>query len=163
MWLNVLVAVILLKLNLNLLWLNDPRAHKLHPSSEISVLSVLKPVCFIPRNSGEVRCVCVCSPSGEHKLTISTPQISAHTVSMLSLLSSHTPVTTQQLEITLCCETHTPVLCPPAATVVYPLSPDESLFTAVHSVLLQEGRVCVCVCQLCVFFLQHTTVTSHRQ
>lgn len=110
----------------------DPRVHQLHLSRELSLLSILK-------------CVFVFSPCGEQEHTISTPQISAHTVSLLS----YTPVTIHQFAIT---HTHTPFLCPPAATVVYALSPDESLSTAFHCGAT-PGRqsVCLCVSALCFF------------
>lgn len=92
----------------------------------------------------------VFSPSGEQELTISAPQISAHTVSMLSLLSSHTPVNIQQYAVTtLCAVKHTHTTAP-AATFVYPSSPDESLSTPFDSVLLQGGKGRVC--RLCVSF-----------
>lgn len=101
-------------------------------------------------------------PSVKQELTISTPQIRARTVSMISLLSSHTPVTAQQLAITTLGAVihtpmqHTPLLCPLAATVVYPLSPYESRST-LHSIqhYSREAK-----CQLCVFFLQHASNKS---
>ena len=112
----------------------DPRVHQLHLSRELSLLSILK-------------CVFVFSPCGEQEHTISTPQISAHTVSLLS----YTPVTIHQFAIT---HTHThpsfvplqpPLFMPCLLMKVCPL----------HFIVarLQGGRVCVCVCRLCVFFL----------
>lgn len=115
-------------------------------SSESWVVTVVYPeVCVSSLHNSKRRSVFVFSPCGEQEHTISTPQISAHTVSLLS----YTPVTIHQFAIT-----HTPFLCPPAATVVYALCPDESLSTAFHCGAT-PGRqsVCVCVCRLCVFFL----------
>lgn len=122
----------------------DPRVLQLHLSRGLSLLSILKCV-FHPFTTPRRRSAFVFSPCGEQEHTISTPQISAHTVSLLS----YTPVTIHQFAIT-----HTPFLCPPAATVVYALCPDESLSTAFHCGAT-PGRqsVCVCVCRLCVFFL----------
>lgn len=106
----------------------------------------------------------VFSPSGKRELTISTPQISAHTVSNLSLLSSHTPVTIQQYAITTLSAVkhththiqHTPSLCSPAATVVDPLSPDESL----HFIQGFSWEESMCVSALC--FLELSSSSIHQ-
>lgn len=114
-------------------------------SSESWVVTVVYPeVCVSSLHNSKRRSAFVFSPCGEQEHTISTPQISAHTVSLLS----YTPVTIHQFAIT-----HTPFLCPPAATVVYALCPDESLSTAFHCGAT-PGRqsVCVFVCVGFVFF-----------
>lgn len=121
----------------------DPRVHQLHLSRGLSLLSILKCV-FHPFTTPRGGGVFVFSPCGEQEHTISTPQISAHTVSLLS----YTPVTIHQFA-----KSHTPFLCPPAATVVYALCPDESLSTAFHCGAT-PGRqsVFVFVCVGFVFF-----------
>lgn len=158
------------KLNLNTLWLNAPHVHWLHLSCEISVLSILQPVRFISRNSREVKCVCVFSlwwtRANNLRPTNQCPHSGYAPFAKIAHSSDHTTVCNHH---TLCSHTHAHKhtyihrsSAPPAATV-YPLSPDERLSAAFHSVLLQGGKERECVCVfvltfLLVFFLQHTTV-----
>lgn len=113
-------------------------------------------------------CVCVFSLWRTRANYLHPANKCPHTTqSMFSLLSSHTPVTIQQLAITSPLwnqiHTHTLFICPLATTVV-PLSSDESLFATFHSELLQDVCVCVCECvctcaALC--YLNFSSASTH--
>lgn len=126
-------------------------------SSFMSELFLTKPQHFTPQGSREEcvgLCVCgvhvhACSPCGQQELTISTPQIGAHTISTLSLLSSHTPLTIHQLPITRVCavkHTHTPFLFQDTYCSCVPCSHCCLVMNVCSLSAAQEGvfqRVCV--------------------
>lgn len=124
---------------------------------EISVLSVLKPLRFHSTQvqAGEV-CFYVFALRQTCANNLHPTNQCPHSLCALLLLSSHTPVATQQHAITTLCavkhthsyNTHPSLRCPPAAMLFILLSTDESLSTAFYSALLQ-GRQSVSVSALC--------------